>query len=223
MKICGLDLSMNSSGLVSFHLDENLNPISKEYMGFAPQKKKSKPLLNCVPYDKDNLHPLEKDIFICEKIIEFVNGSDFVAMEGYSYGSKGNTFEIGQFTGSVKYELIKNKIPFRIYDPTTIKMYATGSGNADKLEMYQSFLSLNDDMFNIDKLPTVYISKGKSPTSDIIDAYFICCLLLLELKLRKGFVTIKELPENDIKIFNRVTKENPVNILAQDFIERKIK
>ena len=39
MKICGLDLSMNGSGLVSFELDANLDIISTDYLGFIQVKK----------------------------------------------------------------------------------------------------------------------------------------------------------------------------------------
>ena len=43
-------------------------------------------------------------------------------------------------------------------------------------------------------------------------------LLHTELTLRKGFVILKELSDEKISIFNRVTKNQPQNLLDTDFI-----
>jgi hypothetical protein len=68
-------------------------------------------------------------------------------------------------------------------------------------------------------LPTPNKSSGVSPTSDIVDAYFISILLLLEIKLRKGIIQLRNLSEEEISIFNRCTKSNPVNILDRSFLK----
>ncbi len=52
MKICGLDLSMNSSGLVSLTLDDDLEIIETKHEGFCSVKK----------HESDDIHHLLKQI-----------------------------------------------------------------------------------------------------------------------------------------------------------------
>lgn len=60
--------------------------------------------------------------------------------------------------------------------------------------------------------------KGKSPTSDLIDAFWICELLRKELRLRKGVEVLLGQNEKVIQIFNRTTDKCPENILSSRFI-----
>ena len=55
--------------------------------------------------------------------------------------------------------------------PTVIKKFATGKGNADKAKMQDAFMQEN----NIDlKHELKMTEKQWNPSSDIIDAYYIC-------------------------------------------------
>ncbi len=219
MIIIGADISMNSSGLTRFVLDEDLNILEKDYLGFSTTKKLESDKI--IHYKKDQFKDeLEKDIFFKNHIINFVSGAEYVGIEGYSYGSKGNTFEIGQFTGNIKYHLYEMGCKIRIHDPNSIKVFATDSGSANKFVMYNSFLNHENkiDISNLPKVDEKHAKKGISPTSDLVDSFFICSLLQMELKLRKGLIELKNLNEKVIKTFNRVTNSYPVNILAQDFI-----
>lgn len=105
------------------------------------------------------------------------------SIEGYSYGSKGNTFEIGEATGQCKQVLFSLKIPFIVVEPTVAKKHATGNGNAGKDLMYNKFIEqeevylesllgydLMDDPKVIKKLETPWELK---PVDDIIDSFFI--------------------------------------------------
>lgn len=106
------------------------------------------------------------------------------SLEGYSYGSKGVSFEIGENTGCLKQVLFTLKIPFFLVEPTTVKKNATGNGNAGKDKLYNAFLEeegvliehqigypkFNDAKLNvkIDSVPWEL-----KPVDDIIDSYFI--------------------------------------------------
>jgi crossover junction endodeoxyribonuclease RuvC len=61
--------------------------------------------------------------------------ADLVMMEGYSYGSRGKVFDIGEMGGVVKLALSMRGVPFIIVPPSTLKKYATGKGNAGKDEV----------------------------------------------------------------------------------------
>lgn len=107
-----------------------------------------------------------------------------VALEGYSYGSKGNTFEIGENTGVLKQQLFFLKIPFVVLAPSDIKKKATGNGSAGKPLMYESFLNTEgifiEDIIPYDKIGDSKLLVKKSetpwdlkPIDDIIDSFFI--------------------------------------------------
>jgi hypothetical protein len=110
-------------------------------------------------------------------------GVQSAAIEGYSYGSKGSVFEIGEATGAFKQRLFVMKIPFNIIEPKTAKKHNSGNGNAGKDVLYNAFTTqeevfiesvlgydLIDNEAVIRKLETPWELK---PVDDIIDSYFI--------------------------------------------------
>jgi Holliday junction resolvasome RuvABC endonuclease subunit len=219
MKICGLDLSMNGSGLVSFELDNNLDIISTDYLGFIQVKKHcSKKVIHYRKKDFDHRYYIS-DMMI-KKIKEFVKDADYLAIEDYAFGAKGNTFDIGEFIGQVKMMLFKEGHQIRLYDPNSIKKFATGKGNSDKISMYLAFKKDTEIKPDLSSYPVPSKGSGASPTSDIVDAYYITRLLRVEVLLRKGLLNASQLTEEEISIFNRTTKSRPVNLLDTDFLKK---
>lgn len=100
------------------------------------------------------------------------NNVKYLHLEGYSFGSKGKVFEIGENTGILKLGLELIKIKYDIIPPAQIKKFAWGKGNANKEQMYQSFL--NETKKDIQQEISPKSKKISSPVSDIVDAYFIC-------------------------------------------------
>lgn len=94
-----------------------------------------------------------------------------INLEGYSFGSKGQVYNIGENAGILKWKLTHNKYKYLITPPTVIKKFATGKGNANKSSMYNSFVV--DTQINLCDTLSVK-SPDKSPCSDIVDSYFIC-------------------------------------------------
>jgi hypothetical protein len=154
-------------------------------------------------------------------IFDFLEDVSHIALEDYAYGGSGNITDLAEFCGFVKLKQYSDNKKIRVYDIPSIKMFATTFGNSDKLSMYQAFLKETEMKPDISKMPVVAKGNGISPTSDIVDAYWISRFLQLELKLRKGLVQLKDLDETKIKLFNRVTKAQPQNLLATDFIEKR--
>jgi hypothetical protein len=97
-----------------------------------------------------------------------------VFLEGYSMGSKGKIFHIAENTAMLKVGIHLAGIPLESVPPTTIKKYATGKGNSDKVKMFSCFLEREPGAVNLQQLITPNKQTINNPVSDIVDAYFIC-------------------------------------------------
>jgi Holliday junction resolvasome RuvABC endonuclease subunit len=218
MNIVGMDISMNGSGIVRLVLNnDTLDIVRQDYLSFTSVKKNSNK--NIIFYKKEMFkNNIEKADWMIEQMINFSTTFgvvDYCGIEGYAFSASGRITDIAEFTGLVKYKLYELGWKIRLYDPCSIKMYGTGIGNADKVKMTDCYM----EKYNKD-MDVSYLPLYKSPSSDIIDAYFIAKLLQIELKLRNGLVKLKDLSEVEIRIMNRVTKSSPVNLLDTPFLEK---
>lgn len=96
----------------------------------------------------------------------------YVFIEGYSMGSKGQVFNIGENTGILKNKLWNFGFDIFVVPPTVIKKFATGKGTATKEKMYESFVEKTKV-----NLMALYQPKAEfvgSPVGDIVDSYFLC-------------------------------------------------
>lgn len=227
MIIAGLDVSLTSPGVVKAVLDDStLDIVDMTWLGFTTVAKDHKNSKGSLKFYKKFPNYFERSIYIRDSILYFLFGKscfvDYAAFEDYPYGGvSGQVFHIGGFTEIIKLELYQLGASLRLYDITLIKKLATFRGNADKLAMYDEFINIPvEHRIDISDLPKVETSKGKSPTSDIIDAYYIMKLLQTELKLRRGLLSLRDMSENMNWIFNRVTKTSDENILTREFIKK---
>ncbi len=108
-----------------------------------------------------------------------VKDCDYIGIEGYSMGSRGKTFNLGENTGLLKWKLWKNGNKVQVYPPTTIKKFAFGKGTAKKEQMHQAWL----DETGVDLKDLLQPNRLLgSPTTDIVDSYYICRYLFTETK-----------------------------------------
>ena len=147
-----------------------------------------------------------------------------VAFEDYAYGVHSSSIvSLGELVGVLKFILAIREIPFRVYDPMTVKLFATGNGHAEKREVTEAV----EKRYDIDLTFAAKFDKqknrktGEGNDGDVADAITIADMLNTELDVRSGKVSIQDLPENERRIFNRVTKKRPDNILFRDFIQSK--
>ena len=69
---------------------------------------------------------------------------NFVGIEDYSYGSKGQAIiNLGELGGIIRLYLYEHKIIFKVISPTTIKKFITNKGNSKKelmlLKVYKKY------------------------------------------------------------------------------------
>lgn len=193
LRICGLDLSINSSGVVIFELDNKGEITHSQYFGFSSVKK------NCndkiVHYRlKDFANEYQKFNFTASYIYKWCKDCDYIAVEDYSFGSsQSRVFNIAENGGIIKYSLLKTGAKMRLYSPNSVKKHFSGYGLSDKVSMYNAFKAHQGEKFDISDLPIVNNGRGVSPTSDVIDAFAICDMLRTELKIRGGLLKLEEL------------------------------
>lgn len=177
--IAGIDFSITSPAVCLFdvfaeeiHFDDCVFYCFSKTQPFTKIRN-----IRILPYPS---YKTEEERFdkLTKKIMTKLNGAKMVALEGYSFGSKGRVFNIGEATGLLKHKLYKSDTDFITVAPTEVKKLATGKGNANKETMLQAFI----DECGID-LKEELQPKRKlgSPTTDIIDSFFICQYLWREL------------------------------------------
>ena len=93
-----------------------------------------------------------------------------VYLEGYAYGARGQVFNIGENTGLLKHKIWNAGYDYDVIQPSMIKKFATGKGNANKEKMNESFES--ETSINIRDILS-QTEKQWNPSSDLIDAYYI--------------------------------------------------
>lgn len=115
MRFVGLDLS-TKTGLVI--IDESGNVLTEKEI---TSKVKEDP---------------QRMIDLTEQVLSHLEKDDVIAIEGFSYGSRGKgvSFQFG-YGYSVQIELYKRDFDFLIVSPSQVKKFATGKGNASKESM----------------------------------------------------------------------------------------
>lgn len=58
-----------------------------------------------------------------------------ICMEGAAFAAEFNTFMLGELSGALRYLMYINGYEYMLAQPTVVKKYATGSGNAQKSDM----------------------------------------------------------------------------------------
>lgn len=175
MKIAGIDYSI-SSPAICVHSGKKWSFENCSFYFFY--KRKKEPLLPKKPKFQYDLYPEYKTqedryIKLGKWTLDKVHDCDAIFIEGYAFAGKGLVFQIGENTGTMKTLLYAayNRHITESIPPKTIKKFATDNGNASKQLMQEAFIE--ETQFDL-KLSLEETAKQTSPSSDIIDAYFIC-------------------------------------------------
>ena len=177
MNIAGIDYSLRGPAVCVFAGDyETEFCFSKCNFFFLTEVKKYVKSWNLnihgESFQKYN-EEFERYETIADWAMDKVSGCDQIALEGYSFGSKGSrVFQIAENTGMLKYKIYRAGIPLSVYPPSTIKKFATDKGNANKNKMYESFARETDS--RIQSLISPDKDNISNPVSDIVDSYYVC-------------------------------------------------
>jgi hypothetical protein len=232
----GLDVSLNHLGMAF------LSPQGKflDYYFITSVKKEANAHLDHSTYynapSARSDHPLHY-----KRVNEFLDvvhdvvrdfydvGMDFVGnptllccVEGYAVGTKSSRlFETAELTGSIKnYLVYEQEYPLRVHDPDSVKLFAVGNGHAKKEDVYRQFVQETEVEIYYKQVKRGTKKDFDGPGTDVADAYFLARLTWMEMQLRKGRMSLQDMPENWVRVVNRVTKTYPTNLLDRPFVVR---
>jgi len=139
--IVGIDYSINSPGVSIIDIDKPFELKNIKTIVFTKRRKSDYDFKNVtnITIENEYENSIIKYNYIANHILKYINDNDVVALEGYSFGSRGSLiFNIAEHTGLLKYKLWRNNILFNVFSPNTIKKFATNKGNSDKEGMYEA-------------------------------------------------------------------------------------
>ena len=169
--IAGLDYSMTSPAICLSDCEFNYENCIFSYL--TTSKKYDVQFDNIKGKFLDYSHSIQRYDLIAIHFLDMMLDYDVQTcyIEGYSMGSNGRVFDIAENTGIFKHSAWRFGIDVITVAPTAIKKFATGKGNANKEKMQESFI--NETGINL-KEKLNMTEKQWNPSSDIIDAYYVC-------------------------------------------------
>lgn len=217
----GMDLSLNHGGVVflrGFRLDSAV---------FVTQKKKPTTINDAAiqgiyqhrdPKDSRELWDLKRLIWWGRLLRRLARGyppaiAPLIGIEDYAFAaSSSSLYQYGELGGLARWIFRDRR--FRFQDPLSVKLYAAGKGNAKPAEVEEAVRKRWGQDFRRFNASTA----EPRISDDLAVAYVIARMLIVEQALRRGTMRLDELEEGEIRVFNRVTKRNPVNLLARGWI-----
>lgn len=139
--------------------------LSLRRTGFTIMDSKAN-ILHQEVFKTDKMRGMQRLYFIKSRVIQKLNELKVtkVALEGYSFGSKGAAVvSLGELGGTVRMALFENKYEYIDCSPSSLKAYTTGKGNADKDQMRASVLA----KYGIDY-----------DDDNVCDSYALCMMFL---------------------------------------------
>ncbi|MBZ4649260.1 crossover junction endodeoxyribonuclease RuvC [Thermosipho sp. (in: thermotogales)] len=202
----GIDPSITGTAVTKFNGDE-----FEDYWFFSEVKSICRNNKHGI-YQPKFENQIEKLIWGIEKVIEIIDKSkpDYIAIEDYAFRAQGRVFHIGGYVEGIKMEIYRRRIPLRLYDPLRVKQFVTGKGNSDKPAMALSAYK----KWGID------FSDAGQYSNNIVDAYSINKLLILELKLKQDSKLKDKLTEVEKHIFLTKNKHDKECLIDREFIIR---
>ncbi len=151
---------------------------------------------------------------------------DFVGIEDYALDEARNAHDKGELGGLAKVLLMLNGIPFRLHEPTTIKMFTAHSGKAGKNQMERAVRErwgVDFQKFNQPVQPGAKKGQDTTVSEDLSDALAVAKMVWAEVQIRRGELSMNQLEnEAEIRVFNRTTKAYPINLLSREWITRRV-
>lgn len=151
--------------------------------------------------------------FIWKQLMEWQ--PDFVAVEDYALRAEMGAHQAGEIGGVIRWMLYNGRIPFRLWDPTTLKMFVAHDGTCQKDEVERSVARRwghNYSRHNAGQ-------KNRQTSEDLADATGLAYMCWYEVLIRRGEMKVSDLEnEKEVRCFNRITKYQKVPVIDREWI-----
>lgn len=166
MRILAIDLSLTATGIC-----DTLGRATVREWAPVPKHKGAMTPQMVGQLHRDRLHAAEA--WMLTMVMETgLDRPDLIVMEGYSFGSKdGQAFSRAEIRGVLRSSATRWGVPFVEIDPSTLKMFATGRGNAPKPEVisnirerfgYEGYNDNEADAIALWHMAHQYLNTGQS-------------------------------------------------------------
>lgn len=160
--VLGLDLSMTGTGAVVF--DGHKLLCQRRYRTEPLDRKRPKEGQRHGQLAPDRFKGTDEEriAWLIRKIVKLVNryNPDCACIEGHSFASKGRGVSIlHEYHGVTKHYLHRMEVPFALKAPPSIKLWATGSGRADKSQMLAAAQELFPNIDNDDVADALHCAR----------------------------------------------------------------
>jgi hypothetical protein len=196
----GIDFSINSTAVCIQNEGIKLFSFVPNYRstlsGFKTHNKISD-IVDIISYDKqastkdpiaDQSIKLANADSLSDAIINaiepYIEGSPEIRIEGFSFGSKGNSFiDIITYNTFLKVKIIQKwGHCISVISPKTVKKLYTGNGNASKCDMLRTFFTKEDSEFK-QRLIDLELNREEDfnipkPVDDLVDSVALCNILI---------------------------------------------
>lgn len=210
-RIFGIDQSLSCTAVTMQNINYDRSVHSHEYFFTTDIAKKTKEsthtdIMPMLIKKSTHFRKVREIGYAVEQIFaHHAKEGDILALEGYSYGSIGNTFQLGELGGLIKWLGSQRGMKIRVYEPTVVKKYATGKGAGKKEPMFRAYEKLyphspiiRSYAENLNRRiplePQLKSTLG-TPLCDLIDSHFISDMALVEHLLRCNNYSIPAKPE----------------------------
>lgn len=152
----------------------------------------------------------------------------YIGIEDYALREAQGAHQLGEIGGIARMLAYMSGAKMRLHDPTTLKMYATHDGACSKEYMRHKCLERwkLDEFLDCDQPKAIPTKKNPDPkpnlqtSGDLVDAYAIARMVWIEIEIRAGRIPLKRLHEKERRVFMRVTRSFPVNLLDREWIQK---
>lgn len=186
-KILAIDYSLSGSAFIYGYVNED----KFNYKYFSAMKMDSKNH-NCVPIDK-NLPAEQRLDNIIVLFVNLLNGIDLVILEAPSFNSKNSSSDFKDGYAIIKYICRQRNIPYILIPPISNKLYFTGNGKAEKIDMVNFAVENYSKQIDFENIS----NKHKEDIADVCGLY----------QLGKDYLNCNVLPSkngvdtSDVKLF----------------------
>ena len=222
-KVVGIDLSLNHAGLVCLEHGAMIGyAFITDIAGHAKTDKERGTYLPVEQMKKrfnGDKHRLlawrlnEMASAVWEQIVRWYP-IDYVVVEDYALRAEQGAHQMGEIGGLMRWMLYRAGIPFRLHDPTTVKMFVAHCGTCQKDAVERAVKERWGRDFSHHNAG----QKSRQTSEDLADAFGLAMMGQVEVEVRAGRMKVSDLHPKEIRVFNRITKYMPVPLVDREWI-----